>query len=96
MESILWRRIPTPWSGSAAAVEMEQKELRERIDSGIRSLKPDDRAVILLHDLQEIPYEEIARILGIPLGTVKSRLHRARLALKARLAPYFKAIGEKP
>jgi len=36
-----------------------------------------------------VPYEEVAQMLDVPVGTVKSRLHRARQALKARLAPYF-------
>jgi RNA polymerase sigma-70 factor, ECF subfamily len=46
---------------------------------------PDDyRAVMLLHDVHDLPYEEVASIVGIPVGTVKSRLHRGRVAL-ARL-----------
>jgi RNA polymerase sigma-70 factor (ECF subfamily) len=44
------------------------------------------RAVLVLHDVQDLAYEDIAEILGIPLGTVKSRLHRGRVAL-ARLLP---------
>jgi RNA polymerase sigma-70 factor (ECF subfamily) len=45
-------------------------------------LVPDDfRAVLVLHDLQGVPYEEIAEALGAPVGTVKSRLHRGRVAL---------------
>jgi RNA polymerase sigma-70 factor (ECF subfamily) len=39
--------------------------------------------------MQQVSYEEIAVAMDIPLGTVKSRLHRARQALKAKLAPYF-------
>jgi RNA polymerase sigma-70 factor (ECF subfamily) len=46
---------------------------------------PDDyRAVMLLHDVHDLPYEEVASIVGVPVGTVKSRLHRGRVAL-ARL-----------
>jgi RNA polymerase sigma-70 factor (ECF subfamily) len=44
-----------------------------------------------LRDLQDIAYEDVARVLNIPVGTVKSRLHRARQALKARLTAYFRA-----
>jgi RNA polymerase sigma-70 factor, ECF subfamily len=48
---------------------------------------PEDfRAVLILHDVQDLAYEDIAQILGIPVGTVKSRLHRGRVAL-ARLLP---------
>lgn len=46
----------------------------------------DFRAVLILHDVQDLAYEDIAEILGIPVGTVKSRLHRGRVAL-ARLLP---------
>ncbi|MFQ5580030.1 MAG: RNA polymerase sigma factor [Nitrospiria bacterium] len=66
-----------------------QKETREQIEKGLRHLKADDALLILLHDLQEFPYGEVAQVLDIPLGTVKSRLHRARKALRKRLAPYF-------
>ena len=75
--------IPHP--GLDPAQEAERGEMREQIQRGLNGLKADDAMIILLHDLQEVPYEEIARILAIPMGTVKSRLHRARLALKERL-----------
>lgn len=48
-------------------------------------LPPDQRALIVMHDLQDLDYAECAEALGIPLGTVKSRLHRARLALAREL-----------
>ncbi|MEA2657873.1 MAG: polymerase sigma-70 factor, subfamily, partial [Candidatus Binatota bacterium] len=70
---------------------MEKKEIRERVQRALNSLEPDDATVILLRDLQDIPYEEVARLLEIPVGTVKSRLHRARQALKSQLASYFYA-----
>ena len=70
---------------------LEAKELRESVQRVLNDLQPDDAAVILLRDLQDIPYEDVARVLKIPVGTVKSRLHRARQALKARLTTYFRA-----
>ena len=70
---------------------MEKKEIRERVQQALNSLEPDDATVILLRDLQDGPYEEVARVLEIPSGTVKSRLHRARQALKAELSSYFYA-----
>jgi len=73
------------------AETMEKKEIRERVQRALNSLEPDDATVILLRDLQDIPYEEVARLLEIPVGTVKSRLHRARQALKSQLASYFYA-----
>lgn len=48
-------------------------------------LAPDQRAVIVLHDLQGFDYSEVAATLEVPVGTVKSRLHRARLALAREL-----------
>lgn len=51
----------------------------ERLDDGLKS-------VILLRDLQEMDYQQIAEVLGVPVGTVKSRLFRARLALRQEVA----------
>ncbi len=70
---------------------MEKKEIRQRVQQALNRLEPDDAAVILLRDLQDVPYEEVARVLEVPIGTVKSRLHRARQALKSELASYFYA-----
>jgi RNA polymerase sigma-70 factor (ECF subfamily) len=48
-------------------------------------LPPDSRAAILLRHQHDLPYEEIAQALGAPLGTIKARIHRARLMLKEKL-----------
>jgi RNA polymerase sigma-70 factor (ECF subfamily) len=55
-------------------------------DRAFARLSVDDRAVLVLHHLQERPVGEIAAVLGAPEGTVKSRLHRARAALESALA----------
>ena len=47
------------------------------------------RTVVLMFDIEGLPYEEIASILGCPLGTVKSRLFNARNVLRTKLAPYL-------
>ena len=73
------------------AESMEKKEIRQRVQQALNRLDREDAAVILLRDLQDVPYEEVARVLDIPIGTVKSRLHRARQALKSELASYFYA-----
>lgn len=75
--------------GPYPAQEAEAEEIHDRVHRELNRLDPDDRLLILLRDLQDVPYEEMTKILDVPLGTVKSRLHRARQALKTRLAPYF-------
>jgi RNA polymerase sigma-70 factor (ECF subfamily) len=70
---------------------LEKQEIREKVQFALNQLEPDDAAVILLRDLQDVSYNEVAHVLEIPVGTVKSRLHRARQALKSRLKSYFSA-----
>ena len=65
-------------------------ELRERVDWAVGCLDERYRAVFVLRDIEGMSYEEIARVLKIRIGTVKSRLNRARLKLKTLLAPYIK------
>jgi RNA polymerase sigma-70 factor (ECF subfamily) len=64
---------------------LEREERRHLVHSGLRALPPDLRVPLILRDLQELPYEAIASELGIPLGTVKSRINRARIELAKRL-----------
>jgi RNA polymerase sigma-70 factor (ECF subfamily) len=64
---------------------IERQERAEIVRRGIRALPLDLREPILLCDLQSLPYEEAAQSLGIPLGTLKSRLNRGRLELARRL-----------
>jgi len=70
---------------------LERQEIREKVQFALNQLEPDDAAVILLRDMQDVSYSEVAHVLQIPVGTVKSRLHRARQALKSRLKFYFSA-----
>lgn len=64
------------------AMEVETKALQEVVQIGLKELKPEYRAIIVLKDVEDYSYEEISGILQISLGTVKSRLSRARKALK--------------
>ena len=57
----------------------------EFIQKAIEELSPRFRQIIILRDIQELSYEEVGKILKIPLGTVKSRVNRARLKLQAKL-----------
>ena len=60
-------------------------EQHQRIVEAIDSLDTEHRAVVLLRDVEGLDYGEIAQVTGIPAGTVKSRLHRARLLLREKL-----------
>jgi RNA polymerase sigma-70 factor, ECF subfamily len=72
-----------------------QREVRQRVDSELRRVAEPYRTTLILRDLEEMSYEEIAEVLQISLGTVKSRLTRGRQALKERLAPYAREVGGK-
>ena len=66
---------------------VENLELGSQIEAAIGTLRPEYRAVTLLRHVEGYSYQEIADILELPLGTVKTYIHRARLELKAVLAP---------
>ncbi|MCR4437043.1 MAG: sigma-70 family RNA polymerase sigma factor [Clostridiales bacterium] len=61
---------------------VEKNELKKVVSDAIKLLSDEHRTVIVMRDIQGFSYEEIARIINCPEGTVKSRLNRARLALK--------------
>ena len=65
--------------------------MAEQIQRALAQLPEKLRATLLLHDIEGLPYEEIAQVVGCPLGTVKSRLFNARLQLRQRLAGYLNA-----
>ena len=70
---------PNPYRRASAT------ETGRAIEAALGSLGPRDRAAVLMREVEGMTYKEMARILGIPLGTVKARLHRARDRLRARL-----------
>ena len=65
--------------------EMVRKEREAAVQEAIAGLAADQRQVVLLRDMEGMSYEEIAELLSVPVGTVRSRLHRAREELKRRL-----------
>lgn len=76
-------------------VEALQDMIGDEISIALNSLDVDFRTVIILCDLEGFKYEEMAKILDIPIGTVRSRLHRARNLLKEKLSEYAKKMGYK-
>ena len=63
----------------------ERNETQKLVWEALNTIKPRDREIIVLKDLQDFSYKEIAEMLEIPIGTVMSRLYYARAALKSRL-----------
>lgn len=61
---------------------LSEHQISKYVQSTINKLPPDQKAIILLREIDELSYEEIAEIMNIPVGTVKSRLSRARFYLK--------------
>ncbi len=74
--------LESPDEGALVEPKIEQKELQDILQQAIMELKEDYRVILVFRDIKHYAYEEIAEILEISLGTVKSRLSRARLALK--------------
>jgi len=67
---------------SVPDVRLEHDEARQNVNKALNLLDEHDREVLLLKDVQGLSYEEIAEVLELPMGTVKSRISRARLAFK--------------
>ncbi|MGH7771942.1 MAG: RNA polymerase sigma factor [Candidatus Binatia bacterium] len=68
---------------------LERKELKSFLERAIRALPEEQRMVLILRDIEGLSYEEIAGSLGLELGTVRSRLHRGRLAVQANIRETF-------
>ena len=71
---------------------MERSEIRARIDKAITQLSPEQRAVILMKEIEEMQYREIAEALGCSIGTVMSRLFYARKKLQNLLRDVYENI----
>jgi RNA polymerase sigma-70 factor (ECF subfamily) len=80
------------WRGGAEEL-LQQQETRELVRAAIDRLPESYRTVLLLRDIEELDTEETARLLGIAPGAVKTRLHRARQALRTLLDPHL--VGEE-
>jgi RNA polymerase sigma-70 factor, ECF subfamily len=73
--------------------QMLDRELRMKIQQAVAALPPHYRSVVVLHDFEDLSYKEITGTLGIPIGTVMSRLAHARELLRAGLQTYFGRSG---
>lgn len=74
-------------------VEMTSGLIGDEVTNALNSLAIDFRTIVILCDLEGFTYEEMSKILDIPIGTVRSRLHRARKLLREKLCSYAHAMG---
>ena len=72
---------------------LEQAEEVAQLTAALARLSADHRAVLVLKDIDGLAYDEIAAVVGVPVGTVRSRIHRARLELRTLLDPTGRAGG---
>ena len=79
-----WCRCPSS-TLPAVSAGLEQEDLARRIAAALDRLDDRYREVVVLADMEDASYEQIAATLAIPLGTVRSRLHRGRLELRTLL-----------
>ncbi len=85
-----WQHLAEDPNTSARPDEtLVQNELREVVDRAIASLPEKQRLAVILRRYEQMPYEEIAKVLGLSVSAVKSQLFRARAALREALEPYL-------
>lgn len=77
-------RLPSPGPGPERSFEFNNLDVD--IQQALEELPPDFRAAVVLCDLEGLSYDEVAKALGVKLGTVRSRIHRGRTMLKEKLA----------
>jgi RNA polymerase sigma-70 factor, ECF subfamily len=83
-------KAPVQGHINAPDVLLEAAETEDIMQKAIATLDEDQRLLVVLRDVEELSYDEIVEITGLPEGTVKSRLHRARMTLKQLLEDKFK------
>ena len=97
-QAALWRRQASRRRSGRNSAECEvtsginmAEQVGTKIDlnAALLKLTPEHREVLVLREFEMMPYDEIATVLGVPAGTVESRLHRARLELRRALASYL-------
>lgn len=92
-----YKEVEEYYKEEAAAVDLRNKSVQDAIGdevaNAVNELPVEFRTIIILCDLEEFTYEEMAKILDIPIGTVRSRLHRARNMLKIKLKEYASKKG---
>ncbi len=88
--------LSVPDQGPGPQEALEGRELREAVTAGLQALSEDHRKILILREYQELSYDEIADVLDMDLGTVKSRISRARQALRKILLKNGNLSGYLP
>ncbi|HEC10641.1 MAG TPA: RNA polymerase sigma factor, partial [Acidimicrobiales bacterium] len=98
VERLAGARLQPGLDPAAHVIEREQRRVtRERVREAVASLPDEQREVLVLSAWEELPYAEIATVLDIPVGTVRSRLSRARATLRQSLqSPRSSTIETRP
>lgn len=82
--------LPDEFEATAPAPEDEcsarRADLRRDVSTAVSSLPPRYRTVVMMHFVRHVPYRDIADTLGVPLGTVKTQLHRAKLMMRDKMS----------
>lgn len=81
--------------GESPFEKFAHAEVRTAVENALRQVSEPYRTALILRDLEEMSYEEIAEVLSISLGTVKSRITRGRYALRKKLAGYAREVGSE-
>src|SRR5215471_13250481 len=92
-ESAMQAALTDP--GDSPFDNVAHREVQLRVEEELGKLPEPYRTTLILRDLEDMSYEEIAEVLEISLGTVKSRLTRGREALRQRLTPYVREVGDE-
>ena len=88
--------LDVPDTARSPQDEVERQELRGSIERGLSALSPDHRQVLILREMHQLSYEEIATVLSLDVGTVKSRISRARRQLRNYLVKHGNFFPSKP
>lgn len=78
--------------GEAVTDKLTRDERAAQVQAALATLSPDYRAILVLREMEDCDYETIAEILDLPMGTVRSRLFRARMELRERLQPMLQEM----
>lgn len=88
-------RFEVPDESLSPEAALLDRTLSEDLERALASLSPEQRLLITLADIEQLPYKDIAEILGRPVGTIRSRLHRAHKALRHKIEGYRAARAHR-